>query len=384
MTRRPIALIVSSRPPRAESFLRREVAALERNGQPVMQVLMDGPWISGAFFRALWRKPRGVVRLLWWIVTKTLVHPRTFLQSLAIFPMACEWAERLPRAGIAHVHAHFATHATTLAVVVSELAGIPYSFTAHAHAIFVDRALLREKVRGAVFVRTISEFNRRFLETLFPQEARGKVHVVRVGAAIPSGGQAILPVLERPVVCIASFKRHKGLFVLLEAMQSLEGVRCDIVGEGPLRGALLRAIRRNGLADRVRLRPPSETRDALRDAAVVVQSSVIAPDGQMDGIPLALIDAMAAGKPVVASAISGIPELVTDGESGLLVDPANPRMLAEAIERMLADSVLRARVCARGREKVARQHAADRCSAELIALLDEHNPPIRFPLPVAQ
>ncbi len=378
MIRRPVAMILSSHPLRAESFLRRELAALERNGQPVMQVLMDGPWISGAFFRALSRKPRVTLRLLWWIVSKTFAHPTLFFKSLAIFPMACEWAERLPAAGIAHVHAHFATHAATLAAIVSELTGIPYSLTAHAHAIFVDRALLRRKVRGAAFVRTISEFNRRFLETLYPAEARGKVRVVRVGAVAqePARGN------DGTVVYIGSLKPHKGLSVLLEALQLIDGVPCEIVGEGPLHGHVLRVIREHGLD--VRLCPPSETREALRGAAVVVQPSVIAPDGQMDGIPIPLIDAMAAGKPVIASAISGIPELVTDGESGLLVDPANPRMLASAIERVLADSVLRARISARAKEKVARLHDADACARQLIALFDEHNPAIDFPWPVAR
>jgi colanic acid/amylovoran biosynthesis glycosyltransferase len=377
MIRRPIAFIVSSHPLRAESFLRREIAALERNGQPVMQMLMDGPWISSAFFRALWRKPRVTLRLLWWIVSKTFLHPTLFFKSLAIFPMACEFAERLPVAGIAHVHAHFATHAATLAVIVSELTGIPYSITAHAHAIFVDRALLREKVRGAVFVRTISEFNRRFLETLYPEEAHGKVRVVRVGAVAQEHGRS-----NGTVVYIGSLKPHKGISVLLEALQLVDDVPCEIVGDGPLRHHIARVIRKHHL--NVRLRPPSETREALRGAAVVVQPSVIAPDGQMDGIPIPLIDAMAAGKPVIASAISGIPELVTDGESGLLVDPANPRMLATAIERVLSDSVLRARISARAKEKVARLHDADRCASRLIALFDEHNPGVDFPLWVAQ
>jgi len=383
MIRRPIAMILSSHPLRAESFLRREVAALERNGQPLLLVMMDGPWLSAAFLRALWRKPRVMARLLWWIVSKTFLDPPLLFKSLAIVPMACAWAERLRAAGVAHVHAHFATHAATLALIVSELTGIPYSVTAHAHAIFVDRALLREKVAGAVFIRTISEFNRSFLETLYPHDVRGKVHVVRIGYAPHSGPLA--PVRgEGPVVYIGSLKAHKGLFVLLEAMERLDGVRCEIVGEGPLFHLLLRTIRENGLDDRIRIRHPSQTRDALRTAAVVVQPSVVAPDGQMDGIPIPLIDAMAAGKPVVASAISGIPEIVIDGETGLLVDPANPRMLAAAIERVLTDSVLRARISARAKEKAARLHSPDACAQELIALFDEHNPPLEIPLPVAR
>ena len=111
----------------------------------------------------------------------------------------------------------------------------------------------------------------------------------------------------------------------------------------------------------------------LASADIVVQPSVIAPNGQMDGIPVPLIDAMAAGKAVIASAISGIPELVVHGETGLLVDPANPRMLADAIHRLASDPALRARLGANAREKVAREFAPDACAQQLISLFDRYD-----------
>lgn len=340
--RRPIAMFVSRVTTQGESFLLRELHALERQGQPVLLVRAEA-MISGAIFRALWRKPMTIVRLVGWIVRNTWLRPVNLVKSLLVFPLAAELAERLPKAGIEHVHAHFATHATTMAFIVQKLAGLPYSFTAHAHAIFVDRALLREKVRDAVFVRTISEFNRHFLETLYPQEAAGKVHVVHVGATPPAD-----PGRGGGIVCVASPRPHKGIPVLLEACEIL-GQRCTIVRD-------------------------TDAEPALRMADIYVQPSVIAPNGQMDGIPLALIDAMAAGKPVIASAISGIPELITDGESGLLVDPANPRMLAEAIARVQREPILRARLSSRAREKVAREFSLEDCVNHLIELFDAHNP----------
>lgn len=340
--RRPIAMFISRVTAQGESFLLRELHALERQGQPVLLVRAEG-MISGAIFRAIWRKPLTIVRLLGWVLKNTWLRPVNLMKSLAIFPLAAELAERLPKAGIAHVHAHFATHATTMAFVVHKLAGLPYSFTAHAHALFVERAMLREKVRDAVFVRTISEFNRHFLETLYPQETPGKVHVVHVGAVPPAD-----PGRGGGIVCVASPKPHKGIPVLLEACEIL-GQRCTIVED-------------------------TDAEAALRMADIYVQPSVIAPNGQMDGIPIALIDAMGAGKPVIASAISGIPELITDGESGLLVDPANPRMLAEAIARVQRETVLRARLSARAREKVTRDFLLEDCVNQLIALFDAHNP----------
>lgn len=334
MPRRPIAMFVTHVVAGGESFLLRELHALERQGQPVLLVRAR-PMLSGAIFRALTRQPAVVLGLFWWVVRKTWLRPPILAKSLMVFPLAAELAEQLPRLGIAHVHAHFATHAATMAVIVSKLAAIPYSFTAHAHAVFVDRSLLREKIRDATFVRTTTEFNRRFLESVFPAESAGKIRVVHVGAVAPedagSGGG---------IVCVASPKPHKGLPVLLEACRLLGGVRCVIAEEG----------------------------DVIRNADVYVQPSVIAPNGQMDGMPVPLIDAMAAGKPVIASAIAGIPELVVPEESGLLVDPANPRMLADAIRRVLRDPDLRARLSARAKEKVAREFCLERCTAQLIEL----------------
>ncbi len=239
------------------------------------------------------------------------------------------------RRGITHIHAHFG--AATRALLVSKFSGIPYSMTADAHSIFVNRSLLRKKVREAVFVRTTSEFSKRFLENLYPEESRERVHVIRVGAIGPIG--RIGPVGPIRIAGPASNKPHKGRAVFLEALTFLDS---DVV-----------------VGD-------------LATADIVIQPSVIAPNGAMDAIPVSLIDAMAAGKAVIASAISGIPELVVHEETGLLVDPANPRMLAGAIRRLAHDPALRARLGANARAKVAREFCLERSMLEFIALLERY------------
>ena len=228
-----------------------------------------------------------------------------------------------------HVHAH---GETTQAWLASKLTGVPFSMTLYAHSLFGRRTMLREKVRDAVFVRTTSEFARHFLESLYPEESIGKVFVVRVGAV--ARGSALALGVAGPT----SKKKHKGAHVLREALALLDG---EI-----------------GAVD-------------FEHAAIYVQPSVIAPNGEMDAMPVPLIDAMASGKAVIASAISGIPEVVVHGETGLLVDPANPRMLADAIRTLARDPGLRARLGANAKEKVAREFDLETSAKKLIALVEQ-------------
>ena len=198
--RAPIAVLVSRFPLITETFILREIIELERQGQGVVLVPMirespavvheeAKPWIARAVYtpwlstqivaanlRAIATKPVTYLSLLLWVL------PR--LKALALFPKSVYLAECLRRMDVGHLHAHFATHPATMARIISRLTGIPFSFTAHAHDIFLDRALLREKIRDAAFIRSISQFNCAFLENLYA-EARGKIEVVHVGVPLP-------------------------------------------------------------------------------------------------------------------------------------------------------------------------------------------------------
>ena len=409
-TRPPIAVLLSRFPLITETFILREVIELERQGQPVVLVPMirespevvhqeARPWVDRALFtpwvskpilralmRAFVRQTRTTFRLLGWILGGALLHPGTLVRSLLLFPKSVHLAEELAAAGVGHVHAHFATHPATMATIISALSGIPFSFTVHAHDIFVERALLRRKLADAQFVRAISDFNKRFLDNLFPGEAGTKIRVVHVGVEperylpVRAGGAAYVSAATKTpprLLCIAALKPYKGVKFLVEACRLLRergrDFRCDVIGTGPLRNSIRRAVDRSGLHDLLRLLgalPQHLVATELQACDVFVLPSVIAADGQMEGIPVALMEAMAAQKAVVSTAISGIPELVHNNVSGLLVDPANPRSLADAIELLLLDSDLRRRLGRTARQTVEESFDLRRCVAALLAILD--------------
>ena len=410
--RRAIAVLLSRFPLVTETFILREIEELERQGQPVRLVplMRETPavihreaqaWLPRALFtpflsrailqanaRALARQPYRYLLLLARVLLGSLRSWNVLIRTAALFPKCVYLAERLEREGIRHVHAHYATHPATAAYIIASLTPITFSFTVHAHDLFVSwrRALLGAKARRACFIRVISEFNRHFLRALYPGCA-DKIRVIHMGidpGAFRSGGSSSAgktPATPR-LVCVAALQPYKGLPVLIDAGRQLADaglqVGCDIVGEGWLRPSLEERIARYRLNERVRLRGAlrqDQVAALLRDAAIAVLPSVVARDGQMEGIPVALIEAMAAERPVIASALSGIPELVDHGLNGLLVEPGNAAALADAIAALLSDTRRRRDMGRHGREKVERHFRLDGVTRSLRRELDRWNPP---------
>jgi colanic acid/amylovoran biosynthesis glycosyltransferase len=373
-----IAVLVSRFPLVTETFILREIVELERQGQPVRLVPMirehpavihdaAKPWIERALFTPwMGRVPLRTIPLLLRLVAGTIARPGTMLRTIALFPKSVGLARQLQREGVSHLHAHFATHPATMALIISKLTGIPFSFTVHAHDIQLDRSLLRWKIREARFVRSISEFNRRFLEGLYP-ESHGKIEVIHVGVPMPAPAP---PPTAGTIVCVAAHKPYKGLPVLIEACRLLraEGVAftCTIVGDGPMRSELER-LNHDHAVELVGPRTESEVARMMAGAELVVLPSIVAPDGQMEGIPVALMEALALGRPVVSTNIAGIPELVKEG--GLLVPPGDARALADAMRGLLEDPQRAAEMGARGRELVRREFELGACTAQLLARL---------------
>jgi glycosyltransferase involved in cell wall biosynthesis len=162
------------------------------------------------------------------------------------------------------------------------------------------------------------------------------------------------------VLCVASLSEYKGHRHLLEALATLvrsgQAVRCTLVGDGPLRGDLERQRDDLGLTSSVELlgrRTSPEVRALLQECDVFVLPSVRTADGMMEGIPVALMEALASGRPAVASRLSGIPELVEDGVTGLLVPPEDPAALAAALARLAADEQLRRALADAGPRRIA-------------------------------
>jgi glycosyltransferase involved in cell wall biosynthesis len=316
--------------------------------------------LIGAQWWWLRRRPRAYLASWRAALTGNARSPAFFLRALAVVPVAALFARRMRELRVEHIHAHWATHPALAAFVASRLTGIPYSFTAHAHDIYVNQSMLREKMHAARFVVTISEFNRRFLTGRYGPTAADRLVVLHCGTD-PALFRPVPATAEEPttIVTVASLQPQKGHRYLVEACRLLttagHDLRCLFVGDGRERADLERQIADAGLRQRVLLlgnQPRHRVIELVGEAHLVVQPSVVLPNGKMEGIPVALMEALAMERAVVATDISGVSELVEDGVTGLLVPPGDPAALAAAIERLVRDPALRHRLGAAGRDRV--------------------------------
>ena len=328
----------------------------------------------GAIWHYLRRDPGKLLSAGTQVIRATAAPRRAFLANLGTLPRAAWMAREMEREGIEHIHAHFATSATTAAYVINRLTGIPFSFTAHAQDIYLNQRMLAEKVRAAAFVVTISEFNKRFITAIAGLAAADKIHVIHCGVDIdlfqPPDHE------RRPgpfrIACIGRLVEMKGQTHLVEACRRLAGdgiaYQCSIVGAGPCRQALERQIVESGLSDRVTLlgaQPREVVLATIRDADAVVLPAIVTKEGRMEGISVALMESLACERAVVGTNISGIPELVIDGVTGLLVEPGDATALAAALKRLESDPALREQLGQAGRLKVIHEFDLDTNSASL-------------------
>jgi colanic acid/amylovoran biosynthesis glycosyltransferase len=397
-----IAHVMSRFPKLSETFILDEIVELERLGlhvevfalvreragvmhqeaERMLPRVHFGLPVRGATAAAQlhWvrRDPARYAAAWWGALRGNASSPRFLLRALAAVPAAAGFAREMERLGVEHVHAHYATHPALVAWVVHRLTGLPYSFTVHAHDLYVDRAMLDAKLESAAFVVAISAYNRDLLERLYPLEARGKVFVLRTGVQPGVFRSRPAPAAPRRLraVCVASLEPYKGHLYLVDACARARAggldLECLLVGEGPERETIERRVTQLGLAERVRLlggQPRERVSELVAGADVFVLPSVVMPSGKMEGLPVVIMEAMAAGTPVVATAISGIPELVEDGVTGLLVPERDPAALARALTRLAEDRNLGVRLAGAARERVLADYDRGVTTRRLAALL---------------
>ncbi len=345
-----ITYVLRSFPELTETFVFREIRALLARGVPVTVLAAGrgrGEELPGLDVRYL---PPGVdlPAPAVWGDLRHLSGLRRKARALRLAARARVGARLVPR-DTAVLHAHFANDAGALARYIASLTGVPYRLTAHAYDLYQDPFLLEENLRGAAHVFTISEENLRWLR----QRGDGaRASVLRCGLDLSEHPyrDPAPPGVPPRAVCVARLIEKKGHDVLLASAASLPGLRLDLVGDGPRRREIETAAAKLGPAVDVRVHgalSASATRDLVRAADVLVLAAKVARDGDRDGLPVALIEAAALGVPVVATAVSGIPELV-DASTGHLVPPDDPPALAAA---------LRASLEAPAQERVARARA---------------------------
>jgi colanic acid/amylovoran biosynthesis glycosyltransferase len=308
------------------------------------------------------------------------------------FLAGMELAVRLRGTGTRLVHSHFARDASQIAIHTAALLGVPFTVTTHATDIFSPQQPDRVKalLDAADGIHTISEFNREYMADRYGTHLRERITVSVLGldpSLLP--GRVPAETGEVPVfVCTASgLVPKKGVEVLLEACRILldrgqcftcsvlgsdaGGERLDFLRKSTGEMGLSRTVTFTGLLSSV------ETLERVSACTVFVLPSVRAPNGDMDGIPVSLMESMAMGVPSISTRLSGIPELIEDGVSGLLVEPGDPAALAGALELLLADPALAARLGAAGREKVASCFSLDRYAHDLASFWKKRLAPVR-------
>lgn len=282
--------------------------------------------------------------------------------------------------GVTHLHAHFLSDATTAAMLASRVAGVRFSFTAHARDIFhcystpeADDDARRAKIAAANFVATVSDYNRRHLAALAGLAGQSKVvrlyNGIDLNSFAPSGDSDPTGV---SILSVGRLIEKKGFSDLIDACALLAdrgtSFSCEIIGDGPLQLELGKRIGALGLADKVVLRgalPQHEVLAAMRRARVLVLPCVKSTTGDQDGLPTVLLEALAVGLPAISTNLAGIPEIIEPGVSGLLVEPGAPGELANAITRILASPELARRLAAGGRERALDRFDLKRNVAQL-------------------
>lgn len=306
---------------------------------------------------------------------------RILLKNLAVYPKGLWLAALARRWGAEHMHVHWAASTATMALVAGQVSGIPWSVTCHRWDI-VENNLLGMKAERAAFVRFISRSGLRMAKSLGIRLRDSSTFVLNMSVPIVSA-EACRDELERPraalppiIMCPANLIAVKGHRYLIEALGTLTergvGIEAWFAGDGVLRKELEREVEVRGLSDRVRFLghlPHSELMRLYREEGsrlIVVLPSVDLGNGQHEGIPVSLIEAMGYGIPVVSTTTGGIPELL-EGGAGLLVLPGDSYALAEGIQQLIENSELRKRLVQAGRERVEKEFAVDKVVAELVA-----------------
>jgi glycosyltransferase involved in cell wall biosynthesis len=400
-----LGYLVKAFPRVSETFILNEILELERQGLDLRIYSMIDP--PDRLRHRLFDKVRSPITYLpnpLWVnfgavladhVRQFRRAPRRYLSALACALTSGEWdlverfvqagclAQRLHRDGVTHLHAGFVHTPGSVAWLASQLTGLTFSLASHAKDLYHSRpAVLRRKLLAARVVFTCTQYNVPHLEQLCAGAGAVRVRHVYHGTDLGRFKFGIYGRSKPPVVlAVARLVEKKGLDTLIRACGALRDrgrdFRCHIVGDGVLKGALAQLVGELKLNRLVTLEGALDQEEVLawyRRATVLALPCMVTSDGDRDGIPNVLIEAAACGVPIVTTGVSGIPELIEHGKSGLVVPPGDHLALADAVEGMLQSVVLREGLRVNARARVTEAFDVERnavaIGAELCAVMN--------------
>ncbi|OUS33844.1 hypothetical protein A9Q94_18030 [Rhodobacterales bacterium 56_14_T64] len=398
-----IAFLVTDFPKLTETFTLREAEELGKQGaevrifhltkfrenevvhefsKPLVQSSLGRPYILGqGVFMGLLKfaamNPVRFVRILTGLVSSYWRKPKLLAKSLIILPKCLRFSEDIRDWGATHVHATFAGHPGTAAWIIHRAGGPDYSLTCHAHDIFRTQLMLSTKFEEAKFVRTISDYNARFLRERVGEEACSNLQVIHCG--LPAAEKQIKEPRDTPftILFVGSLQLRKGAQCLLLALAKIAHQpdwTCNIAGDGPMADELKALAEKLCLLDRVQFLGPLDAKDVGKQyemADVLVVPSIDGPNGRKEGIPTVIMEGFSASLPVIASRQTGIPELVKDGETGWLIEPGNIGQLSDSLLEVMNNPELSKQRAENGRNLVRRDFNLATNVKRLYSLIQE-------------
>ena len=418
-----IAYIVRSFPRLSQTHILNEVLGLERLGHDISifgmtrsgeSLVQDGvahikrppEFLDAALQRPVWALARDHLLVLAthparYAGTIGFLSRRPYLTAgyttttrMKAFGQAVYLAADLQRRSrdgrrhIDHIHSHFAHDPTLIALLVKRLTGMSYSFTAHARDMLqIPASSLAERVDQATAVVTICQANVDYIDRVAPQRDDGKIRLIHTGIDVEAWRPPTSPRLPSTaplIVVVSRLVEKKGLLDLVHALALVKArgkrFRCAVYGEGPLLPELRSARDALGLTEEVGLAGPAtqtELRDVLRRADIFALTPFVTADGDREGLPSSVLEAMASGLPVVATAVAGIPEAIDHGRTGLLAAPRDIEDIAGHLESLVEDPALRRRLGAGAREAIERHWSAGAVARELSSVFGAGQAPVR-------
>lgn len=376
-----IAYVVGSYPKPSEQFIAREIEvlrelgadvtvyAIDRTGGPACPFCVLADLVVLAFRPRTWRAaarfPFGALATL---------SPKAWREFVGGVQIASAHAADMQANGVEHIHACFATKPAAVGMMAAAMLRLTFTISAHARDVFADGVALGHKVAAAKRVVLCNQAALGHLASKIPGRLHDRLSLIRHGLDLSRyeftpPGEKHSPVR---VLAAGRFIEKKGFRCLVEAMRRLPDCTCEIAGAGRLEKALRKQVKELGLEDRVELPgwlPHDELVARIKNADVFVAPYVVARDGDRDGVPNILIEAAALGLPIVACNTGGIGEFVINCETGRLVPPNEPELIAGAIKSVLATPATTGEFAANARKKVENEYDLRENVRQLLAAI---------------
>ena len=331
----------------------------------------------GATLREIITRPLRFARVIIWLATLLAKSPVEFVKALYELSTCCYFANKCRLFGAEHIHVHFASRSLSLGLMMGILTDLPVSCSVHAFDIFTrSPGSLRMRLAKCKFIASVSQFNVEYLQKTCGNSVADLCRVVHCGIDPGKFRTAVRKPEPGRIVCVCRLNPKKGLDVAIRACAKLRDndvkFLFEIAGDGPQRRGLEELIERLNLSDKVKLlgaKPNDQLTELFSRASVFLMPCVKTIDGDMDGIPVAMMEAMACELPVVSTSISGIPELVEDGVTGNLAPEKDVDALAQILQKLLGDTDKIEQFGKAGRERVLKDFKISENAAKLRELI---------------